>query len=95
MSKNFQPLADRVYIQRLELEEKSAGGIIIPDAAKDKGQTGKVLAIGAGKLDNNGRVLPMAVKAGDIVFFGKYAGTEIDKDHLVLPEGEILGIINN
>lgn len=91
------PLHDRVLIQRLEQEEKTAGGIIIPDAAKEKAQLGKVVAVGGGKRTNDGATIPMAVKAGDVIFFGKYSGTEAGShegnEYLILREEEILGVV--
>ena len=97
MSKTkVKPLADRVLIKRVENEEKVRGGIIIPDTAKEKPMEGKVIAVGTGKLDDNGKRIPLEVKVGDRILFGKYAGTEIkidDEEHIILPEHEILGII--
>lgn len=94
MFEKFRPLGDRVLVKRLQEEEKTIGGIIIPDAAKEKAQTGVVIAAGNGKTDHSGKTIPMAVKAGDTVYFGKYAGTETGKDHIVLREEEILGILD-
>ena len=91
-----KPLYDRVLIKRVENEEKVKGGIIIPDTAKEKPMEGKVIAVGTGKLDDNGKRIPLEVKVGDRILFGKYAGTEIkidDEEHIILPENEILGII--
>lgn len=93
MFQKIRPLHDRVLVERLEQEEKTAGGIYIPDAAKEKAQTGKVIAIGNGRVLNDGTVAPLAVKAGDIVFFGKYAGTEAGKEHVILREDDILGVV--
>lgn len=93
MFDKFRPLGDRVLVMRLEDQEKTAGGIIIPDAAREKAQTGKVLAVGAGRVDNSGKVIPMTVKVGDVVYYGKYAGTEASKDYLIVREDEILGIV--
>lgn len=93
MFEKFRPLGDRVLVKRIEEQEKTQGGIIIPDAAKEKAQLGAVISVGSGKVDMQGRVIPMAVKAGDTVYFGKYAGTETGKDHLVLREEEILGVV--
>jgi chaperonin GroES len=97
MVDKIKPLHDRVLIQRLEQEEKTAGGIIIPDAAKEKAQLGKVVAIGGGKRTDEGTVIPMAVQTGDVVFFGKYSGTEAGSlngsDYLILREDEILGVV--
>ena len=92
----FRPLHDRVVVKRIDAEEKTAGGIIIPDSAKEKPQRGKVVAAGPGKLDESGKLVKMAVKAGDLVLFTKYAGTEIKiegEEHLVLREDDILAII--
>lgn len=93
MFQKIRPLHDRVLVERLEQEEKTAGGIIIPDAAKEKAQTGKVIAVGNGRVLNDGSVSPLAVKAGDVVFFGKYAGTEAGKEHVILREDDILGVV--
>jgi chaperonin GroES len=91
-----KPLFDRVLIKRVEAEEKVKGGIIIPDTAKEKPMEGKVIAVGSGRLDEDGKRIPMEVKKGDRILFGKYAGTEIkidDTEHIILREDEILGII--
>ncbi len=93
MVEKIRPLLDRVLVKRLAHEEKTAGGIIIPDVAKEKAQTGKVVAIGTGKVLENGTVQQMQVKVGDVVFLPKYAGTEADKDHIIIKEEEILGIV--
>lgn len=93
MFEKFRPLGDRVLIARIEEEEKTAGGIYIPDAAKEKAQTGKVLAVGTGRVDAHGKVTPLHVAVGDLVYFGKYSGTEAGKDCLIVREDEILGII--
>lgn len=93
---NIKPLQDRVIVKRLEEVEKTAGGLIIPDAAKEKPQQGKILAVGPGKVLDNGTKLELTVKAGDVVLFGKYAGTEvkIDGDEvLIMREDDILGIV--
>jgi chaperonin GroES len=92
-----KPLNDKVLIRRMEAEEKVKGGIIIPDTAKEKPLEGKVVAVGAGRLDENGKRIPMEVKAGDRVLVGKYSGTEVkldDVEHVILREDEILGIVN-
>jgi len=94
----IKPLQDRVIIKRLAEEEKTTGGIIIPDTAKEKPQQGKILAVGPGKVLDNGIRLEMTVKEGDIVLFGKYSGSEvkIDGDEvLTMREDDILGIISN
>ena len=92
----IKPLSDRVLVLRIEEEEKTSGGIIIPDTAKEKPQEGKVIAVGPGKMDEDGKILPMAVKKGDRILFGKYSGNEIQIDgveHLIMREDDILGII--
>jgi chaperonin GroES len=90
------PLHDRVLVVRIEEEEKTSGGIIIPDSAKEKPQEGKVIAVGAGKLDEDGKRIPLDVKKGDRVLFSKYAGNEIKiegEEHLIVREDDILGIV--
>ena len=90
----FRPLQDRILIKRIENESKTSGGIIIPDAAKEKPQEGKVVAVGNGKKLDDGSTIPMDVKKGDTILFGKYSGSEIKLDgieHLILREDEILG----
>ena len=92
----IRPLQDRVIVKRLEEEEKTKGGIIIPDTAKEKPQEGKVIAVGKGKMTEDGKVIPLDVKVGDRILFGKYSGTEIKIDgeeHLIMREEDILGII--
>ncbi len=92
----IRPLFDRIIVKRLEEDVKSSGGIIIPDTAKEKPQRGKVIAVGSGKLLENGKREPIEVKAGDQVLFGKYSGTEIKiegEEHLILRADDILGII--
>jgi chaperonin GroES len=92
----IQPLSDRVVVLRIGEEEKTAGGIIIPDTAKEKPQEGKVVAAGPGKVGEDGKRIPMDVKKGNRVLFGKYAGTEIEIDgveHIIMREDDILGII--
>jgi chaperonin GroES len=92
----FRPLHDRVIVKRVEEEEKTSGGIIIPDAAKEKPQQGKIIAVGKGKILENGKVSPLAVKKGDRILFGKYSGQEIKIDgeeHLIMREDDILAII--
>lgn len=93
MFEKFRPLADRVLVRRLEGEERTPGGIIIPDAAKEKAQMGKVIAVGAGRKNGEGNVVPLDVKVNDTVYFAKYAGTDTDKDHLIIREDEILGVV--
>lgn len=95
---NIKPLHDRVLVERIEAEQKTAGGIIIPDTAKEKPQQGKVVAVGSGARDDNGKVIPLEVKAGDIVLFAKWGGTEVKvdgKELLIMKESDILGIIEN
>jgi len=90
------PLQDRVLVKRIEEEEQTKGGIIIPDTAKEKPIEGKVVAVGKGKVKEDGTVMPLDVKAGDKVLFSKYAGTEIKiegEEHLIMREDDILGII--
>ncbi|MDL1973009.1 MAG: co-chaperone GroES [Deltaproteobacteria bacterium] len=92
----IKPLADRVLVKRIEEEAKTKGGIIIPDTAKEKPIKGEVIAVGEGKILENGKKVPLSVKAGDKVIFSKYAGTEIkieDVEHLIMREDDILGII--
>ncbi len=92
-----KPLSDRVLVKRIEPEQKVKGGIIIPDTAKEKPLEGKVVAIGTGRLDDNGQRIPLEVKVGDRVLIGKYAGTEIKIDeveHVIIREEEILGVIS-
>ena len=92
----IRPLGDRVLIKRVAEEEKTKGGIIIPDTAKEKPQEGKVIAVGKGKRNEDGKVMPLDVKAGDRILFGKYSGSEIKMDgeeHLILREDDILGIV--
>ncbi|USI73274.1 co-chaperone GroES [Sphingomonas morindae] len=93
---NFRPLHDRVLVRRVEAEEKTAGGIIIPDSAKEKPQEGEVVAAGAGAKDESGKVSPLDVKAGDRILFGKWSGTEVKingEDLLIMKESDILGIV--
>lgn len=93
---NVRPLQDRLLIRRVEEEEKTQGGLFIPDSAKERPLTGHVIAVGAGKRLEDGTILPLDVKQGDQVLFGKYAGTEIKLDgvdHIILSEDEVLGII--
>ena len=92
----IRPLQDRIIVKRIAEEEKSKGGIIIPDTAKEKPQEGKVVAVGKGKLNDDGKVTPLDVKVNDRVLFGKYSGTEINIDgdeHLIMREEDILGVI--
>ena len=92
----IRPLQDRVIVKRVEEEEKTKGGIIIPDTAKEKPMEGKIIAVGKGKILEDGKVHPLDVKAGDRVLFGKYSGTEVkidDEEHLIMREDDILGVI--
>ena len=93
---NIRPLHDRIIVERLEEETTTAAGIIIPDSAKEKPQQGKVIAVGKGKVTEDGKVLPLDVKEGDTVLFGKYAGTEVKLDgneYLMMREDDILGVV--
>ena len=93
----FRPLHDRVLVRRVEAEEKTAGGIIIPDSAKEKPAEGEVVAVGAGTKAEDGKITPLDVKAGDRVLFGKWSGTEIKldgQDLLIMKESDIMGIID-
>jgi chaperonin GroES len=92
----IRPLQDRVIVKRIEEQDKSKGGIIIPDTAKEKPQEGKVIAVGKGKLNDDGKITPLDVKVNDRILFGKYSGTEINIDgdeHLIMREEDILGVI--
>jgi chaperonin GroES len=92
----FRPLHDRVVVRRIDAEEKTAGGIIIPDTAKEKPQQGEVLAVGPGKRDENGKLVALDVKAGDQILFGKWSGTEVKidgEDLLIMKEDDIMGIV--
>ena len=93
---NIRPLQDRVIVQRLEEEEKTKGGIIIPDTAKEKPMEGKIIAVGKGKVRDDGKVSPLDIKVGEKVLFSKYAGTEIKiegEEYLIMREDDILGVI--
>ena len=93
----FRPLHDRVVVRRVEAEEKSAGGIIIPDTAKEKPQQGEVIAVGPGARDENGKTQPLDVRAGDRVLFGKWSGTEVridGDDLLIMKESDIMGVLD-
>jgi len=92
----IRPLQDRLIVKRIAEEERTKGGLIIPDTAKEKPQEGQVIAVGKGKANEDGKVTPLDVKAGDRVLFGKYAGTEIKIDgeeHLIMREDDILGVV--
>jgi chaperonin GroES len=94
---NVRPLHDRLIIQRLDEGEQKVGGIIIPDSAKEKPQQGKVIAAGNGKTKDDGQRIPLDVKAGDVILFGKYSGQEIKLDgeeYIIMREDEVLGVIN-
>jgi len=94
----IRPLQDRVILKRIEEEEKTKGGIIIPDTAKEKPQEGRVVAVGKGKVNEDGKITPLDVKVNDRVLFGKYSGSEISIDgeeHLIMREEDILGVIEN
>ena len=93
---SFRPLHDRVLVRRLEAEEKTAGGIIIPDSAKEKPQEGEIVAVGTGARSEDGKITPLDVKVGDKILFGKWSGTEVKikgEDLLIMKESDILGII--
>ena len=92
----IRPLADRVVVQPMEVEEKKQGGIIIPDTAKEKPQQGKIVAVGPGKISESGQKIAMEVKVGDVVLYGKYSGTEVtvdDEDLLIMRESDILAVL--
>ena len=96
MTINFRPLHDRVVVRRVESEAKTAGGIIIPDTAKEKPQEGEVVAVGKGAVGDDNEIIPLEVKAGDRVLFGKWSGTEVKvdgQDLLIMKESDILGIV--
>ncbi len=93
---NFRPLHDRVLVRRVEAEEKTAGGIIIPDTAKEKPQEGEVVSVGTGARNDSGQITPLEVKAGDRILFGKWSGTEVKvdgEDLIIMKESDILGIV--
>ena len=92
----FEPLHDRILVKRIEEKEAVKGGIIIPDSAKEKPQEGEVVAVGNGKMTEDGKIIPLDVKAGDRILLGKYSGTEIkidDEEYLILKEEEVLGVV--
>ena len=92
----FRPLHDRVLVERLESEETTAGGIILPDTAKEKPQQGKIIAVGSGKRTEDGKVLPLELKEGDTILFGKYSGSEIKVEgveYLIMREEDVLGLV--
>ena len=95
---HFRPLHDRVVVRRVEAEEKTSGGIIIPDTAKEKPQEGEVVAVGPGARDDSGQLVELSVRAGDRILFGKWSGTEVKidgEDLLIMKESDILGVIDN
>lgn len=92
----FRPLQDRVLVKRIEEDSKTAGGIIIPDSAKEKPQEGEVIEVGKGKITEEGKVIPLDVKKGDRILFGKYSGTEVtlgEVEHLIMREDDVLGVV--
>ena len=92
----FRPLHDRVVVERIDAEEKTAGGIIIPDTAKEKPQQGKVIAVGPGGRDESGKLIPIDIKVGDRVLFGKWSGTEVKLDgveYLIMKESDLMGVL--
>jgi chaperonin GroES len=94
----FRPLHDRVLVKRIESDDKSRGGIIIPDSAKEKPSEGEIVAIGSGARDESGKLVPMDVKVGDRVLFGKWSGTEVkldNEDYMVMKESDLMGVIEN
>jgi chaperonin GroES len=98
MSMKFRPLHDRVVVKRIDAEEKSSGGIIIPDTAKEKPQQGEVVAVGPGGRDESGKLIAIDVKAGDRVLFGKWSGTEVKIDgteYLIMKESDIMGVLTD
>ena len=93
MFDKIRPLYDRVLVQRLDDDNKTPSGLYIPETAKEKAQTGKIVSVGVGRLTAEGKTVPMQVKVGDVIFFGKYAGTEAGKDYIIIKEEEILGVV--
>ncbi len=94
----FRPLHDRVVVERVSAEEKTAGGIIIPDTVKEKPQQGKIIAVGPGGRDENGKLIPIDVKVGERVLFGKWSGTEVKidgHDYLIMKESDIMGVLTD
>ena len=94
---HFRPLHDRVLVRRIDAEEKTAGGIIIPDTAKEKPSQGEIIAVGPGGRDENGKLIPIDVKVGDVVLFGKWSGTEVKidgQDLLIMKESDIMGVLD-
>jgi chaperonin GroES len=94
---HFRPLHDRVVVRRIDADEKTAGGIIIPDTAKEKPMEGEVVAVGPGARDESGRLVPLDVKAGDRILFGKWSGTEVKLDgveYLIMKESDVMGVLD-
>jgi len=92
----FRPLHDRVVVRRIESDDRTAGGIIIPDTAKEKPQEGEVIAVGPGARDDSGKLIPLDLKAGDRILFGKWSGTEVKidgQDYLIMKESDVMGVI--
>jgi len=92
----FRPLHDRILVERVESEEVTKGGIILPDSAKEKPQQGKVIAVGTGKRTEDGKIMPLELKAGDMILFGKYSGSEVKVEgieYLIMKEDDVLGLI--
>ena len=95
---NIRPLQDRIIVKRIDEEEKSAGGIIIPDTAKEKPQEGKVIAVGKGKVSDEGKTIALDIKKGDKILFGKYAGSEVKvngTEYLIMREEDVLGVVED
>ena len=95
---NIRPLYDRIVVKRIDEDEKTASGLIIPDSAKEKPQQGEVVAVGQGKRNDDGKLIPLDVKAGDRILFGKYSGSDIKSDgneYLIMRKNEVLGVIEN
>ncbi len=93
---NIQPLGDRIVVEALEAKEKTKGGIVLPDTAKEKPQEGKVVAVGKGRVSDDGKTVPLEVKVGNKVLYGKYSGTEVtidDKEYLIIKEEDVLAIV--
>jgi chaperonin GroES len=96
MATKLTPLGDRLLVERLEAEEKTAGGIVLPDTAKEKPIQGKVIAVGEGRRNDDGKIVPMSVKKGDKILFGKYSGSEVKldaKEYLIMKEDDVLAIL--
>ena len=94
----FRPLHDRILVERVESEEKTAGGIILPDTAKEKPQQGKIIAVGSGKRTEDGKIIPLELKAGDLILFGKYSGSEVKIEgieYLIMREDDVLGLVES